>query len=229
MGGMTVVNQVMLIGNLGSEPAVKYLDSGNCVLSVSLAVNKEMPPLATRGGEGGASEVDWIRVEAWGRTAEYLAAGARKGSKVWVLGKLITNSWVDKYGQNRNDLKVRVKRAEVLQTAKTQMPPQMGGGGYYQQQGGWEGEGDMGQQQEPMMMVDDYLGGGGGMGGGQQQLPHQPQQSYGGNKVPAAVPPVTAPYRKKATYGNDGGGGGVGGRGSQYEVESYDVDTDIPF
>ena len=226
-GGFSVVNQVMLVGNLGSEPAVKYLDSGNCVLSISLAVNKELPPGAARGGEGGGtSEVDWIRVEAWGKIAENLAAGARKGSKVWVVGKLVTNSWVDKYGQNRSDLKVRVKRVEVLQTARTQMPAQqMGGGGYYQQQQQqqqWEGQ----HEDEPMMIVESYLG------GGQQQLPPQQQQlqQYDRNKVPVAVPPVTAPYRKKSTYGNNGGGGG-GGRegGEQYEVESYDVDTDIPF
>jgi len=228
-GGFSVINQVMLVGNLGSEPAVKYLDSGNCVLSISLAVNKELPPTAVRGVEGGGTnEVDWIRVEAWGKIAENLAAGARKGSKVWVVGKLVTNSWVDKYGQNRSDLKVRVKRVEVLQTARTQMPAQqMGGGGYYQQQQQqqqqqWDGQ----QEDEPMVME------GNNMRGAQQQLLPQQQllQQYGRNQVPVAVPPVTPPYRKKSTYGNDGGGGGGGREGrEQYDVESYDVDTDIPF
>ena len=63
-------------------------------------------------------EVDWIRIECWGRVAEGLAVSARKGSRILVMGKLVTNSWTDKYGQNRNDLKVRVRRAEVLQSGR---------------------------------------------------------------------------------------------------------------
>lgn len=92
---------------MGSDPELKYLDTGNCVLSFSLAVNKGMSPAAR--GMGEASDVDWIRIDAWGRTAENLAQSARKGNKLMVFGALTTNSWTDKYGQNRNDLKVKTR------------------------------------------------------------------------------------------------------------------------
>jgi single-strand DNA-binding protein len=64
-------------GRLGSEPEVKYLDNGNCVLSVSLAVNRDFS--SGRGAMGEKPEVDWIKIEVWGRYAEIIAQQAKKG------------------------------------------------------------------------------------------------------------------------------------------------------
>lgn len=92
-------------GNLGSEPSLRYLDNGNCVLEVSLAVSKDQAP--GRAALGEQREVDWIRLTAWGRVAESLAQRAHKGSRMMVVGALTSSSWTDKYGQNRSDVKVR--------------------------------------------------------------------------------------------------------------------------
>jgi len=213
---LSILNQVMLVGRLGSEPAVKYLESGNCVLSISMAVNRETSPgRQNMEAVPKAPEVDWIRLEAWGRTAEGMAANARKGSRVWVVGRLVTNSWVDRYGQNRNDLKVRIRRIEVLQSGRSQTQPPMGGE-YYQQGGGWDGKGAGGREEQSSMVMPDYLAS--GMDGGQEQSPY----SRNGAGAPS---PVASPFTKKGSYGHGGGTGG----GGQYEVDEYEADTDIPF
>ena len=200
-GGGAIVNQVILIGRLGSDPIVKYLDSGNCVLEVSLAVSRPMNP--NRVANGDPPETDWIRVVAWGRTAEEMAQSAQKGSRVMVVGRITTNSWTDKYGQNRSDFKVTVNRVEVLQSSRAS------GNAQQQQQ----------QQQQEMRY---YQGGsvagqwdngddGGGGGGGDMAA------SYGKKSSQQPRQPAVASY------------GGGGGGGTQFEVEDYDVDTDIPF
>lgn len=213
---LSILNQVMLVGRLGSEPAVKYLESGNCVLSISMAVNRETSPgRQNMEAVPKAPEVDWIRLEAWGRTAEGMAANARKGSRVWVVGRLVTNSWVDRYGQNRNELKVRIRRIEVLQSGRSQTQPPMGGE-YYQQGGGWDGKGAGSREEQSSMVMPDYLAS--GMDGGQEQSPY----SRNGAGAPS---PVASPFTKKGSYGHGGGTGG----GGQFEVDEYEADTDIPF
>lgn len=87
-------------------------------------------------------QVDWIRIEAWGRTAEFIEQSAQKGSRLLVMGRLITSSWTDKYGQNRSDVKVRVKRAEVLQSRRPETNPELS------YNTGWEEGGEMGGMEE---------------------------------------------------------------------------------
>lgn len=110
-------------------------------------------------------QVDWIRIEAWGRTAEFIEQSAQKGSRLLVMGRLITSSWTDKYGQNRSDVKVRVKRAEILQSRRAETNPELS------YNTGWEEGGEMGGMEE-----EAY---------GMAQQPRRqapPQQQQGGQK-----------------------------------------------
>ena len=108
--GLPSLHNVNYVGRVESDPMNNYLKEGRPPLEVTLAVDS-----GPRGG-GGASEDGMVRLqfEAWGRTAEGMVAEARKGSWVWVYGKLATYSWVDNYGQSRCDVRVRMEKAGLL-------------------------------------------------------------------------------------------------------------------
>lgn len=92
------VNKVILIGNLGNEPEVKYLPSGDAVANVSLATSESWKDKKT----GEAQErTEWHRVVFFGKLAEIVKQYLHKGSKVYIEGKLRTRKWQDKDGQDR--------------------------------------------------------------------------------------------------------------------------------
>lgn len=85
------VNKVILIGNLGAKPELKYLPSGQAVCELRLATNESY----TKDGEK-HEKTEWHRVVAWGKTGENCAQYLDKGRSVYVEGKLQTRSWDDK-------------------------------------------------------------------------------------------------------------------------------------
>ena len=91
------VNKVILIGNLGSDPEVKYTPTGVAVANVSLATNETWND---KSGER-QERTEWHRLVIWRKLAEIVGQYLKKGSKVYVEGRLETRSWDDQGGQKR--------------------------------------------------------------------------------------------------------------------------------
>ncbi len=103
------INTVVLSGNLGSDPELKYLQSGDAVANVSLAVTERFTAKDGTKGE----ETSWVRLVFWRRTAEILAEYCHKGSKIYIEGKLKERRWEDQSGQKRSILEVHVSKLEL--------------------------------------------------------------------------------------------------------------------
>jgi single-strand DNA-binding protein len=86
------VNKVILVGNLGKDPEVKYTPSGVPVAKFSLATNERYKDKA---GEW-QDRTEWHNIVAWQRLAEIVGEYVKKGSKVYIEGRLQTSSWEDK-------------------------------------------------------------------------------------------------------------------------------------
>ena len=86
---MASFNKVILVGNLTADPELKQTASGISVLSFTLAVNRRF---ASRSGEQGESQADFITVVAWRQTAEFISKYFRKGSAICVTGSIQTRN-----------------------------------------------------------------------------------------------------------------------------------------
>ena len=94
---MAGVNKVILIGNLGKDPEVRYLDSGVAVANFSLATTENYK---NKEGER-VSQTEWHNVVLWRGLAEVAEKWLKKGSSVYVEGKIRTRKWEDKEGNAR--------------------------------------------------------------------------------------------------------------------------------
>ncbi len=92
------VNKVTILGNIGQEPEVKYMPNGNAVCSLSVATSEKWADKAT--GER-QDRTEWHRVVLFGKPGEIVGEFARKGSKIYIEGKLSTRKWQDKNGIDR--------------------------------------------------------------------------------------------------------------------------------
>jgi single-strand DNA-binding protein len=143
---MSGLNKVMLIGNLGQEPELRFTKGGQAVLSLRMATNERYK---NRDGEW-QDRTEWHTVVVWGKRAEGLNRVVTKGTQLFIEGRLQTRSWEDKQGQKRYTTEVVAR--EVILGSKGD-----GGGG-----GGGQGSrGGGGQRRE-----DDREGGGGYQGRG---------------------------------------------------------------
>ena len=109
---MAGVNKVILIGNLGAEPEVRQLPSGDAVANVRLATSESWKDRTT--GEK-QERTEWHNVVFFGKLAEIVQTYLHKGSKVYVEGKLRTRKWQDKDGQDRYSTEVVVDIGGSLQ------------------------------------------------------------------------------------------------------------------
>jgi single-strand DNA-binding protein len=99
------LNKVMLIGHLGADPELKYTNSQIPVVSFRVATDESY-----RDQEGNlVKRVEWHSITAWRKPAELLAEYLRKGSKVYLEGKLQTRSWEDKDGNKRYTTEIVVE------------------------------------------------------------------------------------------------------------------------
>ena len=91
------INKVILVGNLGADPELRYTGSGTAVCNFNVATNESY-----KDREGNLVEkTEWHRVVAWDRPAEICAEYLKKGSQVYIEGKLRTRKWQDKEGRDR--------------------------------------------------------------------------------------------------------------------------------
>ena len=86
------VNKVILVGNVGQDPEVKYTPSGVPVAKVSLATNERFKD----GNDQWQDRTEWHSIVAWQRLAEIVGEYVRKGTKLYIEGKLQTTSWQDR-------------------------------------------------------------------------------------------------------------------------------------
>ncbi|ASI95334.1 single-stranded DNA-binding protein [Vibrio rotiferianus] len=160
------INKVILVGNLGNDPEIRYMPNGGAVANITIATSESWRDKAT--GEQ-REKTEWHRVALFGKLAEVAGEYLRKGSQVYVEGQLQTRKWQDQSGQDRYTTEVVVQGFNgVMQMlgGRAQGGAPMGGG-QQQQQGGW------GQPQQPAQQQYNAP-----QQQPQQQAPQQPQQQY---------------------------------------------------
>ena len=122
------VNKVILVGNLGRDPEVRYLESGAAVANFPIATSESYKDRNT--GER-ITSTEWHNVVLWRGLAEVAEKYLRKGNSVYIEGKLRTRSWQDKEGNTRYTTEVvgdnMVMLGSANQNAGGAMPDQMGG------------------------------------------------------------------------------------------------------
>lgn len=104
------VNKVMLIGNLGQDPELRYTGSGTAVCNMRLATNESY---TDRDGNE-VQKTEWHRIVAWGRLGEICNEYLEKGSQVYFEGSLQTNSWEDSDGNTRYTTEVKAQEMMFL-------------------------------------------------------------------------------------------------------------------
>jgi single-strand DNA-binding protein len=138
-----MVNKVILIGNLGADPEMRYTQSGTAVATLRLATNRKW-----KDKDGNQQdETEWHRVIVWAQSAEYCSNYLSKGSKIYVEGRLQTRKWQD---QNGNDKYT----TEIIANTVQNLTPRAGEAG----SGGYE---------EPPLPPEPFGGPGGGSGTGE--------------------------------------------------------------
>lgn len=105
------VNKVILIGNIGSDPEVKYTASGVPVANFSLATSESWADKASGQRQ---ERTEWHRLVLWRKLAEIAGQYLKKGSKIYVEGKLQTRSWDDPSGQKRYMTEIVVDDMQML-------------------------------------------------------------------------------------------------------------------
>jgi single-strand DNA-binding protein len=105
------LNKMMIIGNLGADPELRYTPSGKAVTNLRVAVNSNR-----RGPDGEwVEETLWLRVEVWDQAAERVAEQLRKGNKVYAEGELRAREYEGNDGQKRTSLELRFARVINLE------------------------------------------------------------------------------------------------------------------
>jgi len=105
------VNKVILLGNLGKDPEVRYTQSGKAVTSFSLATSE-------RAGRDGNERTEWHNIVAWDKLAELCGRLVKKGNKVYVEGRLQTREYTDRDGNKRWSTEVVAREMVFLTTER---------------------------------------------------------------------------------------------------------------
>lgn len=116
------LNKVLLIGNLTRDPELRYTPSGAAVCTIGLATNRSW---VTDSGEK-KDEVEFHRVIAWNKLAELCSQLLAKGRKIYVEGRLRTNSWQTADGQSRSTTEVVIEDMIILDSRKNILPQNEG-------------------------------------------------------------------------------------------------------
>jgi len=204
------VNKVILVGNLGKDPEIRYMPSGGAVANLTLATSESWRDKAT--GEQ-KEKTEWHNVAIFGKLAEIAGEYLRKGSQIYIEGALQTRKWQDKTGADRYTTEVVV---QGFNGTMQMLGGRQGGG---QQQGGFQGGQQQGgqqqggyQQQQQQQQAPQQQQGGfgqqqqaapqqqqGGFGQQQQAAPQQQQGGFGQQQQAAPAPQQqAAPQQAKA-------------------------------
>ena len=141
------INKVILIGNLGSDPEVRYMPSGAAVANISVATSESWKDKQT--GEQ-QERTEWHRVVLYNRLGEIAGEYLKKGSKVYVEGSLRTNKWKDQSGNDRYTTEIIGNSMQMLDSRGG------AGGGQFDQSAPRQQQRAPQQQQAPQpAMVDE--------------------------------------------------------------------------
>lgn len=132
---MASLNKVMLIGNLGKDPEVRFTASGQAVASFSIATSEKF-----KGKSGEMEErTEWHNITLWGKLAEISGEYLSKGKTIYVEGRLQTRKWQDKSGNDRYTTEIVGEKMQMLSpkgersSGNTTANTGAGGGGNYEE------------------------------------------------------------------------------------------------
>src|SRR5260370_34561012 len=123
---MASVNKLILIGNLGKDPEIRYPQAGEPIANFSLATNEAWTDKSGQKQE----RTEWHRVEVFGKTAQVVRDYCTKGKQVYLEGSIRYDEWTDKDGNKRNTTKIRISGPNsklVLLGARGEGGPRGGG------------------------------------------------------------------------------------------------------
>ena len=144
------VNKVILVGNLGNDPEVRYLPNGGAVANITLATSESWRDKQT--GET-KEKTEWHRVILFGKLAEVAGEYLRKGSQVYIEGALQTRKWTDQAGVEKYTTEVVVNVGGTMQMLGSKQDG--GASGKPQQQGRQPQQSSPSPSNEPPMNFDD--------------------------------------------------------------------------
>jgi len=107
---MASVNKVILIGNLGADPETRYLPSGDAVANIRIATSEKWKD---KSGEQ-QEHTEWHRIAFFGKLAEIAGEYLKKGSPVYIEGRIRTRKWQDKEGQDKYSTEIVADRMQML-------------------------------------------------------------------------------------------------------------------
>ena len=125
---MASVNKVILVGNLGADPDVRYMPNGDQVTTVRLATTESWKD-KTSGEKREITE--WHRVVFYRKLAEIAGQYLKKGSQVYLEGRIKTRKWTDKEGQDRYTTEIEATEMQMLGSRQDMGAPAPSGGGGY--------------------------------------------------------------------------------------------------
>ncbi len=193
------VNKVILVGNLGQDPEVRYMPNGNAVANLSIATSESW-----KDQQGQMQErTEWHRLTMYRRLAEVAGEYLRKGSQIYVEGKLQTRKWQDQQGQDKYTTEVIVDQMQML-----------GGKGGGQSEGGFQGQ----QRQPAQRPAQGGQNTGGQSSGGQPGYQQSPNQGYN-----------QAPQGGQGNQGFNQAPQGGQNKPAPMAEPDFDFDDDIPF
>jgi len=166
-----MVNKVILVGNLGKDPELRYTPSGAAVVNFSLATSETYKD---RDGNR-QTKTEWHNIVAWRQLAEICGKYLHKGKQIYIEGSLQTRKWQDRDGNDRYTTEIVANQMQMLGRAD-----ENGGGGY--QSGGQGGYDNTSGQQyggQPQQSYNNTAA--------QPQQPQQPQQQRPQQQRPAPV------------------------------------------
>jgi len=147
------VNKVILVGRLGRDPETRYTGSGQAVANFTMATDETYKD---RNGER-QKRTEWHRITAWGKLAEICQQYLKKGTMVYIEGRIQSREWQDKEGQKRTSYDIVANTMKMLSSRADAAAAGGGMGG-----GASRGGDDMDQSAAP----EESYGGGGGQAGG---------------------------------------------------------------
>lgn len=139
---MASVNKVILVGNLGRDPEVRYAPSGSAICNVTIATSRQWKQ---RDSGERQEETEWHRVVFYDRLAEIAGEYLKKGRPVYVEGRLKTRKWTDKDGVDKYTTEIIAEQMQLLGGREGGG----GGGGYGDDMGGGMGGGSGGGESRP--------------------------------------------------------------------------------
>ena len=221
---MAGVNKVIILGNLGKDPEVRFMPNGGAVANLTVATSESWKDKQT--GEQ-KEKTEWHRIAMFGKLAEIAGEYLKKGSKVYLEGSLQTRKWTNQQGQDQYTTEVVVQGFNGVMQMLDGKPGGQSAGFQGQQQGGFSSQ--QGQQAAPQQQA--YNKAPQQQGGFQQQGQQQQAKSQGGFSSQQQAPQQQGGFQQQGQQ--QGGFQQQGQQNQQAKVNpqepSIDFDDDIPF